>query len=75
MLATPLLRHYSIRFIEEALRPKTAADIRPGDAKPPVGAGQQATSMGQVTNQLQQRNQGRQPPITAQNTPKVLMPQ
>jgi len=72
MRLSPLTRQVGIRLIEEALE-KGAADIRPGDAKPPVGSGQQATSLGQVVKQLQER--GPKPQIQEENQPRVLTPQ
>lgn len=53
---------------------KMAADIRPGDAKPPAGADRQANSLGQVVNQLQ-ANKPATGAIQEENAPRVLSPQ
>jgi len=52
---------------------KTAADIRPGDAKPPAEVDRQASSLATVVNQL--RKPELKTPIEEENAPRVLTPQ
>lgn len=72
----PVIDYEALRELYDeyiASSSKMAADIRPGDAKPPAEVDRQANSLTAIINQL--RKADLKTPIEEENAPRVLTPQ